>query len=206
MKAKKDFIKVYQFKIALNFIEPVVWRKIQVPENYTFWDLHVAIQDSMGWADYHLHEFRMIDPSTGKEVFIGMPDEDTEKELLVDWEKKIADYFSLENKQAKYTYDFGDNWEHAVELEKILLRKKGKKYPACIDGKGACPPEDVGSASGYKDFLEIIRNPKHEEYEGTIEWAGGKFDPDYFDPQDVEFDDPHERLKNVSGEPAELQN
>jgi len=73
---KKKFDQVYQFKITLRDIKPPIWRRIQVPETYTFWDLHVAIQDAMGWSDYHLHEFEMVDPSTGLKVNIGIPDED----------------------------------------------------------------------------------------------------------------------------------
>ena len=72
---KKDSIKVCQFKITLNDIKPPVWRRIQVPETYSFWDLHVAIQDAMGWFDCHLHEFNIKEPKTNKEVFIGLPDE-----------------------------------------------------------------------------------------------------------------------------------
>ena len=73
---RKRFNKVYQFKISLKGIRPPIWRRIQVPETYTFWDLHVAIQDSMGWLDCHLHEFEIIDPSTGMKVEIGIPIED----------------------------------------------------------------------------------------------------------------------------------
>jgi hypothetical protein len=73
MKSKYD--RVYQFKITLKNISPPIWRRIQVPESYSFWDLHVAIQDVMVWLDYHLHEFEIGNPSTGVEVEIGIPDE-----------------------------------------------------------------------------------------------------------------------------------
>ena len=52
---------VHQFLVVLSGTDPLVWRRIQVPEKYSFWDLHVAIQDAMGWLDYHLHEFRLLD-------------------------------------------------------------------------------------------------------------------------------------------------
>jgi len=71
--AKKKYNHVFQFKITLKGIKPPIWRQIQVPEIYTFWDLHVAIQDAMGWDDYHLHEFEMINPSTGLGVNTGIP-------------------------------------------------------------------------------------------------------------------------------------
>ncbi|GFO96830.1 plasmid priA4b ORF-3 family protein [groundwater metagenome] len=192
---KKKFDQAYQFKITLKGIKPPVWRRIQVPETYTFWDLHVAIQDVMGWLDYHLHEFEIMDPSTGSKVNIGLPDDEFGRKVLVGWNQKIADYFSMENPRADYVYDFGDNWEHKIKLEKILPREKNVDYPVCIKGKRACPPEDVGGIWGYEDFLEIIKNPDHEEYEEMLEWAGGEFDPEHFDCGEVSFDDPAKRLK-----------
>lgn len=91
MKAK--FERVYQFKIALEGISPPIWRRIQVPETYTFWDLHVAIQDAMGWLDYHLHEFEVPVPSTGTKVKIGIPDEEFGRQILPGWGEKITQYF-----------------------------------------------------------------------------------------------------------------
>ena len=200
---KRKFDRVYQFKITLKYIKPPIWRRIQVPENYSFWDLHVAIQDSMGWLDYHLHEFEIIDPSTGMKVNIGLPiddDFDIGEEVIPGWKAKIADYFTMNNKRAHYEYDFGDGWEHIIELEKILPRKKGITYPVCTGGKRACPPEDVGGTGGYEDFLKIITNPDHEEYEEMIQWAGGPFDPEHFDPEEVIFDDPQERWEFAFGD------
>ncbi len=96
---KKQFNQLYQFKITLKEVKPPIWRRIQVPEAYTFYDLHVAIQDAMGWSDSHLHQFEMKDPSSGEEVEIGIPDEDfaDASETLPGWKHKIADYFSLKN-------------------------------------------------------------------------------------------------------------
>ncbi|OGS22983.1 MAG: hypothetical protein A2252_06205 [Elusimicrobia bacterium RIFOXYA2_FULL_39_19] len=194
--ARNKFSKVFQFKITLNEVTPLVWRRIQIPENYTFWDFHVAIQDSMGWLDYHLHEFTMLNSTTGKPILIALPDPDKldDRERLLDWEQYPADYFSFENRTAWYVYDFGDNWEHTIEFEGILVREKDRKYPICTDGQRACPPEDVGSVSGYERFLEIIKDPKHEEHKEMIKWAGSKFDPDQFDPKKVKFSNPQTRL------------
>jgi len=122
---KKRFDKVYQFKITLKGIKPPIWRRIQVPETYTFWDLHVAIQDAMGWEDYHLHEFEMRHPSTGENVRIGTPTEEAEffgLEIISEHHQKIADWFSMENRIANYTYDFGDNWEHKIRLAPSIIR------------------------------------------------------------------------------------
>lgn len=192
---KKKFERVYQFKITLRGTRPPIWRRIQVPETYTFWDLHVAIQNAMGWLDYHLHEFEIVNPSTDIIEEIGVPDEDFEldREVLPGWKRKIADYFTMDNTKADYTYDFGDNWEHMIKLEKILPRDNDIKYPICIAGKRACPPEDCGGFWGYGDFLKIIMNPNHEKHEEMLEWAGGEFDPEHFDIKEVHFDDPDKR-------------
>lgn len=196
---KKQYHQVYQFKITLEEIDPPIWRRIQVPETYSFWDLHVAIQDSMGWTDSHLHQFEIKNPVTGAEVEISIPDEEWEDESLAGWEVKIADYFSMKNPQALYIYDFGDNWEHTIKLEKILPRDEKVEYPICLEGERACPPEDCGGVWGYVDLLETISDPDNEEYEDTIEWLGDDFDPEYFDPVDVYFDDPDERRNFALG-------
>ncbi len=193
---KKKFEKVYQFKITLKGIKPAIWRRIQVPETYNFWDLHVAIQDAMGWEDYHLHEFLITHPKTKEKVNIGIPDEESKiwgQEIIPEHKQKIAKWFTMENKVAEYTYDFGDDWKHKIQLEKILPRDKNTNYPVCIAGKRACPPEDCGGEWGYVDLIEAIEDPDHPEHEEMLEWAGEDFDPDYFDINDVEFEDPDKR-------------
>jgi len=196
---KKKFDQVYQFKITLWDSKPPVWRRIQVPEMYTFWDLHVAIQNSMSWLDYHLHEFEIMNPITKRKVRIGIPEGDFDRKVLPGWNHKIADYFSMENNKSDYMYDFGDGWNHIIELEKILPRNKDTNYPICVKGKRACPPEDVGGVYGYKNFLEIIRNPRHPEHKSMKRWAGGEFDPEHFDVKEVHFDDPDKRWKTAFG-------
>lgn len=194
---KRVFTHVYQFMVVLEEISPPVWRRIQVPGTYTFWDLHVAIQDAMGWLDYHLHEFDILDPEKGEHVILGIgDDEDIDwKVTLPDHEHRISDYFSMENASAGYLYDFGDTWQHSVTIEAILPRTKGGDYPVCIAGERARPPEDCGGPSGYAEFLEIINDPSHEESEETLAWVGGSFDPERFDAGGVRFDDPAMRWR-----------
>lgn len=198
---KKEFNQVYQFKITLMGTKPPVWRRIQVPETYTFWGLHVAIQDVIGWSDSHLHEFEILNSSTGTKVAIGIPDKEfgLRGEILSGWKQKISKYFSMENISADYVYDFGDSWEHKIQLEKILPREKNINYPVCIKGKRACPPEDCGGIYGYENLLEIINNPNHKEYEEMIEWLGGEFDPEHFAAEEVIFEDPDKRRKIAFG-------
>ena len=199
---KKKYNQEYQFKITLKGTKPPIWRRILVPETYTFWDLHVAIQDAMGWEDYHLHEFTLLSPKTGRKVKIGIPSDegaDFGWKVLADWNQKIAHYFSSDNSKADYVYDFGDGWEHSIKLEKILPRETGVAYPRCIGGKRACPPEDCGGIGGYAEFLEAIGDPANELHEDMLDWVGGSFDPDDFDPNDVEFEDPDSRFKLAFG-------
>lgn len=187
---KKAFEKVYQLKLSIKGITPQIWRRIHVPENYTFLKLHDAIQAVMDWDDYHLHEFEMVNPKTGMLDKIGTEGDDFEasgEPLVPEKKAKLSDYFTLENKEALYTYDFGDNWEVKVRLEKILPRKEGVEYPICTAGKRAAVSEDSGGIWGYEEMLEIMKDPDHEEYEDTVSWLGEDFDPEYFDPKDVSF-------------------
>lgn len=190
--------RVYQFKLLLLAVAPPIWRRIQVPETYSFWDLHVALQDSMGWLDYHLHVFRVARPGAGEVEQIGIPDDDPfegDKPTLPGWEIPITRHFSRPGTDVQYEYDFGDGWEHELTLEAILPRQAGQKYPLCVDGARACPPEDCGGVHGYENLLTVIQNPSHEDYESTREWLGGRFDPDRFDPKRVKFDDPARRYR-----------
>ncbi|KJU84652.1 plasmid pRiA4b ORF-3 family protein [Candidatus Magnetobacterium bavaricum] len=177
------FTNVYQFKITLRGIKPPIWRRVQVPETFTFGQLHSAIQDSMGWDGDHLHAFEIGNPKTGLKDSIGETKEDGYLESKI----TIPMYFSMDNRKALYTYDFGDNWEHNILLEKILPRKVGVKYPTCVAGKRACPPDDCGGPWGYEELLDIISDPQHSEYDNMIEWIGEDFDPERFHTEAVIF-------------------
>ncbi|KAF0151421.1 MAG: plasmid pRiA4b ORF-3 family protein [Ignavibacteria bacterium] len=140
----------------------------------------------------------MKDPVTDRLIEIGILDEDIDllyREVLADHTVKISKYFNENNCKARYEYDFGDSWIHTVKFEKILQAAVDEKYPKCIDGKMACPPEDCGGIYGYYDLLKVLRNPKNEDYNEMLEWLGGEFDPKKFDPKDVVFDNPQKRFK-----------
>jgi hypothetical protein len=194
--------RVFQFKIVLNHIIPLIWREILVPREYTFWDLHIAIQDAMGWQDYHLHEFRIDDPRIGSQFSIGIPDQEMidDPQFLASWEIGIAELFSTSNPNALYIYDFGDWWEHTVSLEREVVSQQDVAYPVCLAGENACPPEDSGGPPGYQLFLEAMEDPSHEAHEQYREWIGGEFNADWFDPTSVEFDDPSVRWKLAFGD------
>ena len=193
---------IFQFKIRLESVKPTVWRRIEVPGDYNFWDLHVAIQDSMGWSDAHLHEFKIANPIDGKIIAIGIPDDDYDwsRATLPGWQIAIADYFTMDNREATYNYDFGDDWQHRIRLESIGEATSDQQYPRCVAGKMACPPEDVGGPWGYQDFLAAINDPDHDQHEELLEWVGGSFDAELFDPGEVWFDDPKARWQVAIGE------
>ena len=200
--AKRTTNIIYQFRIELREIKPTIWRVIQVPSEYSFWDLHVAIQDAMGWLEYHLHTFLFQTPHKTKNTEIGIPDDEfTDHEVLPGWKIPMIGYFTEPGKSAIYDYDFGDGWSHYVLLEGILLKEKGVKYPLCLGGERACPPEDCGGVPGYYELLKILREPNHPEYEDYIEWLKGHaknyfpYEPDNFDPGKVAFGDPRKRWK-----------
>ena len=191
---------VHQFLIVLSGSDPLVWRRIQVPETYSFWDLHVAIQDAMGWLDYHLHEFRLVD-GEGAVVSIGIPtgEESDERPVLQGADVPIADYFERGEWHAPpalYAYDFGDDWEHALVHEGMQMAQASATYPRCLGGARRCPPEDCGGLHGYLEFLRAIADPKHPEHQSMKEWAG-PFDPDQFNPARVKFDDPRKRWRKA---------
>jgi len=174
---------VCQLLIVLANTDPLVWRRIQVPEAYSFWDLHVAIQDAMGWQDYHLHEFELVDPRTDRLKRIGIPDDEfpRERPCVAGWKIPVARYLTYGIRPVRYRYDFGDDWRHNILLETAHAPEKGMKYPYVLAGKRACPPEDVGGVWGYENFLGIIRDPKHPEHDDTLAWCGDSFDPEAFD-------------------------
>lgn len=178
MAKTKGATQVYQLKITLRDIKPPVWRRVQV-KDCTLAKLHSLIQTCMGWDGYHLHAFDI-----GGEQY-SEPDPDGTMEAEDERKVKLSQVVAQGFKKFSYTYDFGDNWDHTIQVEKVLPAEAGVRYPCCIAGKRACPPEDCGGPWGYGDFLEAIQNPKHPEHADMVEWSGGEFDPEAFDIEAV---------------------
>ena len=149
-KRGQKLAHVHQFLIVLTGTDPLVWRRIQVPEGYSFWDLHVAIQDAMGWQDCHLHEFTVVHPGRQQVVQIGLPDQDfpRERPTLEGWKISVADYFTWGSTPGRYSYDFGDDWQHVLSYEGTWPAEDSERYPRCLSGAAACPPEDCGGITG----------------------------------------------------------
>jgi hypothetical protein len=175
---------LFQFKITLLDTKPAIWRRIQV-RDCTLDKLHEHIQTAMGWTNSHLHQFeiegeRYGDPELLNDGFDDFDCRDSTTTMISQVMPNSDKRFAV-----KYEYDFGDGWEHEVLFEGCPPVEKGKKYPLCLEGGRACPPEDVGGVWGYQDFCAAIADPKHEEHASFLEWCGGSFSPDKFDPKKV---------------------
>lgn len=194
--------QAYRFRITLREVAPPIWREIEVPTSHSLWDLHVAIQDAMGWQDYHLHVFKFPRPDSDDLVEVGIPDPDLPPgadSVLPGWTHLVSEFFPKPGAVAEYEYDFGDGWEHEVLLEAVVPQVKGERYPRCSGGDRACPPEDCGGPHGYARMLEIIVNPQHEEFESMMTWLGRGFDAEAFEPSAVKFGNPKSRWKRAFG-------
>lgn len=185
----------FQFKIQIAEIsKPTVWRRILVPADFTFDDFHSIIQISFGWDFAHLYQF-------SPQIYAGNPvialnDEDMENDLDAS-KTKLKKIFTTEKQTFTYIYDFGDDWIHNITLEKILTEKT--KVPKCLKGQGKCPPEDCGGIWGYYNLLEIISDPKHEEYTEMREWLGMEND-EIWDVNEFYLDEVNAMLEEEFGE------
>lgn len=179
--AKKQPEKVYQFHVSLKHGKPKIWRRFLVAEDATLEKLHKIIQEVMGWEDYHLHEFEIGG------IKFGIPDEEWENDAENEKKFKLADLILAEKQKFEYVYDFGDNWQHEIKVEKILPFDSTVKYPKCLDGKLACPPEDCGGIWGYEELSELSKLPKEdlsEDDADRLEWLGD-YDFGHFSVDDV---------------------
>jgi hypothetical protein len=168
---------IYQFKVTLKESDPPIWRRIHVPD-CTLGQLHEVLQVVMGWEDCHLHQFDVRGESYGP-----LDPEDAHWDMEKDDEEEmsISQIIKMGRKvRFTYEYDFGDSWQHEIVLEKTLEPEPKVRYPRCIEGERACPPEDCGGVWGYAEFLEAVADPMHESHEDMLEWIGGGFDPKKF--------------------------
>lgn len=185
---------LFRFRVTLEHIDPAITRTILVPSAYSFWDLHCAIQDSMCWFDRHLHSFVLYEQDMSKRLEIGLPGNTWENHLF-GWNVPTANYFVNEGDSAIYWYDFGDDWRHEVLFEGTEPAIKGGKYPKCIGGSRARPPEECGGVPGYYEILNILSDTAREEYRDTLERLETTadyfpYDPEYFDPKRIRFKNP----------------
>lgn len=174
----QDSRQVYQIKVALLETEPSIWRRFLVPSSVTLHRLHLILQDVMGWSNYHLYRFQIEREEYGEPH----PDNEfNELNFKNSRRTKLGQVVTKKGDVFRYEYDFGDSWEHMLLVEDILEYQPDVRYPVCLTGERACPPEDCGGPYGYADLLETIADPSHEDYEDMMTWLGGHFEPDSFD-------------------------
>jgi len=163
---------VLSLKVTLRGTRPPVWRRLLLPGTMTLGDLHQAIQAAMGWEDCHLHLFDIGGRRYGDHRTVDDVADENRPTLDSLLKSGVARF--------TYTYDFGDNWEHTVVIEKRAPAGEATSYPACVGGKRNCPPEDCGGAWGYQHLLDILADPAHPERAEQVEWIGEEFHPDEF--------------------------
>ena len=173
--AKKRIPKVYELKISLDDTNPEVWRKVLVHEIIELYELHMLIQLVMGWDNTHLFSFKI----DGKFY----SDEESAFEL-----KNTFDCEGLELrdvlgdcKSFAYIYDFGDGWEHKIEITQVLEDDLRVRYPICIGGENACPPEDCGGPHRFEMLKATLAGKDNEEKDELLSWVGGYYNPFSFD-------------------------
>jgi hypothetical protein len=167
---------VFQLRVSLQDVEPPIWRRLLVPQDILLPRLHRILQAAMGWKDYHLHQFLV------GEVRFAEPD----NEYLpgpIDYRSITLNQIALRTgATCVYEYDFGDSWEHLIEVEDELpVESVITPLPHCVAGERACPPEDAGGPPGYERLLEALRDPSDEEHDHLRRWAGSSFDAEAFD-------------------------
>ena len=164
-------------RIELAYIEPLIWRRVIVPTSITLPRLSEVMLASMGWHNYHLHEF------TIDGVRYGVPDPDG-FDVAMDPVDEVGVSLTEvlgEAREFSYLYDFGDDWKHRVVLEGSQAADLPPHASACVAGECACPPENVGGPPGYMSFLEALVDPANDMHLEYTHWIGSSFDTEAFD-------------------------
>ena len=171
---------IARLKITLRNVEPKVIRQIEVPVDLRLDRLHQVMQAAMGWTNSHLHEFRAGRGTWGTSSMGGTFAGSFHSEKGATLQDLLD---AAGGKAFHYIYDFGDDWDHELRMERVMEAEPSATYPRLLKAEGRCPPEDVGGPWGYDHFLEVMADPGHEEHEELLEWHGGPFDPQDAEPE-----------------------
>ena len=171
---------IFQIKITLYGIRPPIWRRVEVPATMSLGKLHDVIQGAMGWHDIHLHSF--VTPE-GEEYSRSFEDVDLEAGVRDETRTPLRRVLPGVGTWIRYVYDYGDDWEHKILLEKILPANPPARYPRLTAGRRACPPEDCGGIDGYARSLSIRSgaSSSSEDDESDDGWFPASFDSEEFD-------------------------
>ena len=171
--------RAWQLYVELEDVRPKVWRRLLVPLTVELPRLHVMLLWGTGWDGGHVHEFVF-----GHDHY-GPKEPGLDIEEVTDQENVSLRQALGSRRSFKYLYDYGDSWWHKVKVEKIATLDSPIEYAQCIGGENACPPEDVGGAPGYEEFLEALADPNHPEHAELKNWIGRPFDPRAFDINEI---------------------
>ena len=197
-------MRAYMIKVELKDSEPLIYRRVIVPSDINFEKLHKIIQISMGWNNSYLYDFNI------KEENLRIT---CDKEAISEYEfysklklnekndphgfiknmlkikpklsSEVSIYYYLDKfNKVEYIYDFGDYWKHDIIVEEII-EDYIYEYPKCIESEGNCPPEDIGGVEEYMEFLEVINDKNHPDYENVALWASKQNYKEVFDIESV---------------------
>ena len=171
--------KAFDMNVKLDLDGKDAIRRLRVPAHITFLQLHKLMQAAFDWKNYHLFSFGMFEqwnenPYSHPDVELVLESKfydayESNPNANSVAEVKLMDYIPEYNK-ILYTYDYGDDWRHYIEIENTINGCK-EELPLLLSGEGDSPPEDVGGSGGYAEFLEVIANPEHEDYDHYTTWS-----------------------------------
>lgn len=169
--------KIARLRVKLDDTKLKIWRRLEVPLGSSLRGVHDAIQAAMLFEDRHLFMFEQGDGEQRKRY--GLPDrfQDSYFQLHNARSTKLGALVDRGIARLTYTYDFGDDWRHTIEIEAVEPADPSTQYPRFVEGAGAAPPEDVGGLPGFENFLEAMTDAKHRERAALVNWYGGIFDP-----------------------------
>ena len=173
--------QIARIRITLEDMKPAIWRCIELPVTNNLKTLHLAIQASMLFENYHLFRFDIGDAAYG----IRFDDDDFMIRLRDAANMRISKLVERGIASFVYTYDFGDNWRHRIEIEAVQPATPGVDFPRFVDGERRAPPEDVGGTMGFEEFLYAMARPRDPARASMVEWYGGVFDPADISPEEI---------------------
>ena len=165
---------ILSFHIKLVGTDPLVTRTFKVSSEFSIYELHHTIQVVMGWKNYHLYQFEVGDTVIADSR---LWDEDEMGPITDVKAVSVSEVFTNVGITAVYEYDFGDGWMHHLELVDRITHPTQEVLPLVLSGENACPPEDCGGIRGYKDLIDILKDPNHPENREYKVWAGKNFNP-----------------------------
>ncbi|MBK3786084.1 plasmid pRiA4b ORF-3 family protein [Paraburkholderia aspalathi] len=167
-KPAESLPRIWRVRVSLPGFAPEIWRRIEIPADISLAGLHAILQAAMGWGDMHRYGFSFSgDP--------GRVDVDVDGADRV----RLTDVCQSGD-TIGYTYDMGDTWQHAIEIEAEVLPSARIRYPRCVAGRHACPPEDCGGPPGYAHLLRTLAGRMTAAKRELLDWLDGPFDPHAF--------------------------